>query len=63
MSRVALSRRGVYFILCGGLIPLVNVKGKVFSNGFCGPITKTIHTTYWAWMRQPEYSTEITYAT
>ena len=47
----------------GGVIPLVNVEGKVFSNSFCGPVTKTINSTYWAWKRQPEYRTEITYAT
>jgi len=45
------------------VIPLVNVEGKIFSNGFCGPVTKTIHTTYWDWMRRPEHRTEITYAT
>ena len=37
----------------GGVIPLVNVAGKIFSNRFCGLITKTIHTDYWDWMRRP----------
>lgn len=45
----------------GGVIPLLNVNQTIFGNGAPGAITTAIRETYWQWMMDPDYRTEINY--
>ncbi len=45
----------------GGVIPLLNVNQTIFGNGAPGAITTAIRETYWQWMMDRDYRTEINY--
>ena len=45
----------------GGVAPLTRVDDRIFCNGAVGPVTTAIHQTYWRWMQDPVYRTEISY--
>ena len=45
----------------GGVAPLTRVDDRIFSNGQAGPITTALHQTYWRWIHEPAYRTDIDY--
>ncbi|MGC6452444.1 MAG: aminotransferase class IV [Candidatus Puniceispirillaceae bacterium] len=46
----------------GGVAPLTRVDDRVFQNGGVGPVTSALHKTYWRWIHDPAYRTEIDYS-
>ena len=47
----------------GGVMPLTRVDDRIFSNGAIGPVAAAMHETYWLWIKDPAYRTEIEYDT
>ena len=47
----------------GGVMPLTRVDDRIFSNGAIGPVAAAMHETYWLWIQDPAYRTEIEYDT
>jgi branched-chain amino acid aminotransferase len=45
----------------GGVLPVTRVDGKPLADGRVGPLTQRLAETYWAWHRDPRYSTPIVY--
>jgi len=45
----------------GGVAPLTRVDDRVFQNGGIGPVTAALHQTYWEWIHDPVFRTEIEY--
>ena len=45
----------------GGVLPVTRVDGRALGSGRVGPITQRLGETYWAWHRDPRYSTPIRY--
>lgn len=45
----------------GGVAPLTRVNDRVYQNGSIGPVTTALHATYWRWIHDPAYRTEISY--
>jgi len=45
----------------GGVMPLTRVDDRIFSNGAIGPVAAAMHETYWQWIQDPAYRTEIEY--
>ena len=45
----------------GGVAPLTRVNNRVYQNGAVGPVTSALHATYWRWIHDPAYRTEINY--
>ena len=45
----------------GGVAPLTRVNDRVYQNGGIGPVTATLHETYWQWIHDPAYRSEIDY--
>ena len=45
----------------GGVAPLTRVNDKIYQNGGIGPVTSALHATYWQWIHDPVYRTEIAY--
>jgi branched-chain amino acid aminotransferase len=45
----------------GGVLPVTRVDGKPVGNGKAGAITHRLLQTYWAWHRDPRYSTPVPY--
>ena len=45
----------------GGVLPVTRVDGRPVGSGSPGPITHRLRETYWAWHRDPRYSTPIRY--
>ena len=45
----------------GGVMPLTRVDDRIFSNGAIGPVAAAMHETYWLWIKDPAYRTEIEY--
>ncbi|MBY8975825.1 aminotransferase class IV [Rhodobacteraceae bacterium NNCM2] len=46
----------------GGVVPVVQVDERIFSNGAAGPLTLRLRDQYRAWMASPDYREEIAYA-
>ncbi len=42
-------------------MPLTRVDDRIFSNGAIGPVAAAMHETYWQWIQDPAYRTEIEY--
>jgi branched-chain amino acid aminotransferase len=45
----------------GGVLPVTKVDGKPVGGGAIGTLTQRLLETYWAWHRDPRYSTPIAY--
>lgn len=45
----------------GGVLPVTRVDGKPVGSGAVGPLTHRLQETYWAWHRDPRYSTPVAY--
>jgi len=45
----------------GGVASLTRVNDRVYQNGGIGPVTSALHDTYWRWIRDPAYRTDIDY--
>ena len=45
----------------GGVAPLTRVNDRVYQNGGIGPVTAALHETYWQWIHDPAYRSEIDY--
>ena len=45
----------------GGVLPVTRVDGRPIGNGEVGAITQQLRETYWAWHRDPRYSTPVAY--
>lgn len=45
----------------GGVLPVTRVDGKPVGSGAVGALTQRLVETYWAWHRDPRYSTPIRY--
>lgn len=45
----------------GGVLPVNQVDGKPVGSGAIGPLTQRLRETYWAWHRDPRYSTPVAY--
>ncbi len=45
----------------GGVMPLTRVDDRTFSNGAIGPVASAMNDTYWQWIHDPAYRTEIDY--
>jgi branched-chain amino acid aminotransferase len=45
----------------GGVLPVTRVDGRPLGNGQAGAITHRLRETYWAWHRDPRYSTPVAY--
>lgn len=46
----------------GGVAPLTRIDDRIFRKGGIGPVTTKIHETYWRWIHDATYRTEISYA-
>ena len=40
---------------------VLRVDDRFFSNGAIGPVATAMHETYWQWIHDPAYRTEIEY--
>lgn len=47
----------------GGVLPVTRIDGKTLGDGTPGAITQRLTETYWAWHRDPRYSTPVRYDT
>jgi branched-chain amino acid aminotransferase len=45
----------------GGVLPVTQVDGQPIGSGVPGPVTRQLLETYWAWHRDPRYSTPVQY--
>ncbi|MFD2377975.1 aminotransferase class IV [Ottowia pentelensis] len=45
----------------GGVLPVTRVDGATIGDGRVGAVTQRLIETYWAWHRDPRYSTPIAY--
>ena len=45
----------------GGVLPVTRVDGHAIGSGQPGAVTQRLRETYWAWHRDPRYSTPIRY--
>jgi branched-chain amino acid aminotransferase len=45
----------------GGVLPIARVDGRPVGTGEPGLVTRKLLETYWAWHRDPRYSTPIAY--
>ena len=45
----------------GGVLPVTRVDGQPLGNGQPGPLSQQLARTYWAWHRDPRYSTPVAY--
>jgi branched-chain amino acid aminotransferase len=45
----------------GGVLPVTRVDGKPVGSGAVGALTHRLLETYWAWHRDPRYSTPVAY--
>jgi branched-chain amino acid aminotransferase len=45
----------------GGVLPVTRVDGHTVGTGQAGTVTQRLRETYWAWHRDPRYSTPIRY--
>lgn len=45
----------------GGVLPVTRVDGATVGDGKVGAVTQRLIDTYWAWHRDPRYSTPIAY--
>lgn len=45
----------------GGVLPVTRVDGQPLGNGQPGPLSQQLAQTYWAWHRDPRYSTPVVY--
>ena len=45
----------------GGVLPVTRVDHTAVGKGQVGPLTRQLMDTYWAWHRDPRYSTPIAY--
>ncbi|MEN0040425.1 MAG: aminotransferase class IV [Pseudomonadota bacterium] len=45
----------------GGIVAIVQVGERLFSNGVIGPITKSLQQTYWDWHNDPTMSEPVRY--
>ncbi len=45
----------------GGVIPVVRVDDRHFSNGAPGPVARALRETYFNWMARPQFRKEIRY--
>lgn len=43
----------------GGVLPVTRVDGVALGDGRVGPLTRRLADTYWAWHRDPRYSTPV----
>jgi len=43
----------------GGVLPVTRVDGQSIGDGQVGPVTRRLAETYWAWHRDPRYSTPV----
>ena len=46
----------------GGVLPITQVDGRPLAGGRIGAVTQRLAETYWAWHRDPRYSTPVGYA-
>lgn len=46
----------------GGVVPIVRVDDRVFSNGVPGPVASHLRRTYYDWMESARFRDEIVYA-
>lgn len=46
----------------GGVAPLTRVDDRIFCNGGIGPVTAALHQTYWRWIHDARYRSEISYS-
>jgi branched-chain amino acid aminotransferase len=45
----------------GGVLPVTKVDGRALGAGVPGPVARRLLESYWAWHREPQYSTPIRY--
>jgi len=45
----------------GGVLPITQVDGRPLAGGRIGAVTQRLAETYWAWHRDPRYSTPVSY--
>lgn len=45
----------------GGVMPIVKVDDRVFSNGVIGPVSERLRQAYWEWMLKPSLRTQVEY--
>lgn len=45
----------------GGVLPVTRVDGRPVGSGLVGTITQRLVETYWAWHRDPRYTTPVAY--
>jgi branched-chain amino acid aminotransferase len=45
----------------GGVLPVTRVDHRPVGTGEVGPVTRRLVETYWAWHRDPRYSTPVVY--
>ena len=45
----------------GGVLPITRVDNQALGSGQVGPVTQRLQDTYWAWHRDPRYSTPVDY--
>jgi len=45
----------------GGVLPVTRVDGQAIGDGQVGPVTRQVTQAYWAWHRDPRYSTPVDY--
>ena len=45
----------------GGIIPITKIDDQIINGGIIGPITKTLHDSYWKLHDDPKYSAAINY--
>lgn len=45
----------------GGVLPVTRIDGQPVGSGAPGPVTRQLEQTYWAWHRDPRYSTPVAY--
>ena len=45
----------------GGVLPVTKVDGRAVGSGRAGAVTQRLLDTYWAWHRDPRYSTPVVY--
>ena len=45
----------------GGIIPITKIDDQIINGGIIGPITKTLHDSYWKLHDEPKYSAAINY--
>jgi branched-chain amino acid aminotransferase len=45
----------------GGVMPVTSIDGEAVGAGVPGPLTRELHERYWAWHKDPRYSTPVRY--